>query len=189
MSLDQLWAGWRSGYVSSVTDGDALAPAEELEDGDHPECVFCAIVSSGEPDEVRHVVSTGHLTTVLMNAYPYTTGHLLVMPLRHVAEFEDLSPGETSELWSTVTEAVTALRSAYSPDGMNVGVNLGRTAGAGILGHLHVHVLPRWLGDTNFMTSVASVRVIPESLGDSCTKIRNAWPLVRTTSDTPATPR
>lgn len=165
--LEQLWAGWRSSYVESFSDARAL-------DGT-PQCVFCGIVSSSAPDQDRLVLFSGDETAAIMNAYPYAPGHLMVMPQRHVRELEDLSPSEAAELWETVLAAVAAVKAAYRPDGLNVGLNLGRAAGAGIPTHLHVHVVPRWLGDTNFMTSVASVRVLPESLDASWAKLRAVW--------------
>jgi ATP adenylyltransferase len=116
------------------------------------------------------------LAFAVLNAYPYTSGHLMVMPTRHVAELEELTFDESSAVWSGLTSAVLAVKRAYRPDGLNLGVNLGRVAGAGIPGHFHVHVLPRWSGDTNFMTAVADTRVIPESLPDTDAKLRAAWP-------------
>ena len=107
---------------------------------------------------------------------PYSVGHLLVLPYREVAELEDLDPEETTELWATVTTAVLALKAAYRPDGINVGLNLGRPAGGSVSDHLHVHVVPRWTGDSNFMTSVANTRTLPESLPDTAAKLRAAWP-------------
>ena len=109
-----------------------------------------------------------------MNLYPYTSGHLMVMPLRHVGELEALTDDERDELWASVTRAVSAVKAVYAPDGVNVGINLGRAAGAGVPGHLHVHVVPRWLADSNFMTAVADTRVLPESLGESAAKLRKA---------------
>ncbi|MCA1847176.1 MAG: HIT domain-containing protein, partial [Actinobacteria bacterium] len=111
-----------------------------------------------------------------LNAYPYTSGHLLVMPTRHVGDIEDLDGDEGAAVWATATAAVGALKAAYRPDGVNLGVNLGRSAGAGVPGHFHVHVLPRWNGDTNFMTTVAEARVLPEALPDTYAKVRDAWP-------------
>lgn len=172
MSLDRLWAGWRTEYVSS---------AGETGPGDAG-CVFCRILGSGEPDEVTRVVWRGDRVVALLNAFPYTSGHLMVMPTRHVGELEDLGAGdgdgegEAAELWATVTAGVRALKAAYRPEGINVGANLGRAAGAGVPGHFHVHLLPRWNGDTNFMTSVAETRVLPESLGATWEKLRAAWP-------------
>ena len=112
----------------------------------------------------------------VLNAYPYTSGHLLVMPVRHVAEVEDLDADEGAALWSTVVAAVAALKAAYKPHGLNLGANLGRPAGAGIPAHFHLHCVPRWDGDTNFMTTVAETRVLPESLPESLARVREVWP-------------
>ena len=178
MSLDHLWAGWRSSYVGSFDEARARAKTEGSEpvdrDGEQA-CVFCEIARSREPDEARHVLWTGKLTTALLNAYPYNPGHVMVLPIRHVRDFDELEPEEASELWEGVHKTVAAVKAAYSPEGLNLGVNLGRAAGAGIPAHLHVHVVPRWMGDTNFMTSVAEARVLPESLGDSWARLRAAW--------------
>jgi ATP adenylyltransferase len=105
------------------------------------------------------------------------SGHLLVMPFREVPELEDLTPEEHTELWAAVRDAVVAVKAAYRPEGVNLGMNLGRPAGAGVPGHLHVHVLPRWNGDTNFMTVIGGTRVIPEDLATSAAKLRAAWPV------------
>jgi ATP adenylyltransferase len=177
MSLEQLWAGWRSSYVSSVTT--ALREHSEDEapgtDGAQP-CVFCSIIASSQPDMERGVVKEGKHVLALLNAYPYTSGHLLVLPRRHVSSLDELDDTERAELWSMTEAAVHALERAYSPDGINFGANLGRAAGAGIPGHLHNHVLARWTGDTNFMTTVAGVRVMPEPLAQSWTKLVAGWP-------------
>ena len=166
--LDHLWAGWRSEYIEGVAAGPP--------DGEG--CVFCSILSSGLDDEKTHILwrHPGGLAVAILNAYPYGSGHLMVMPVRHAASPDELSDAEGGAIWSGVTSAITALRSAYRPDGLNVGANLGRAAGAGVPGHFHMHVLPRWAGDTNFMTSVAETRVLPESLATSAMKIRAAWP-------------
>jgi diadenosine tetraphosphate (Ap4A) HIT family hydrolase len=170
MPLDRLWAGWRGEFVSGAASGSG--------DGPKPECVFDAILSSGLPDTESHVLwrDPGGLVIALLNAYPYTSGHLMVMPVRHVADLEDLAGDESVALWAAVTDSVRALKSAYRPEGINLGMNLGRAAGAGVPGHLHVHVLPRWNGDTNFMTAVAETRVLPESLAETDGKLRAAWP-------------
>jgi len=168
VSLERLWAGWRSEYVARAA-GDGGA-----DDGEA--CVFCRILASGEPDESTYVLWRGERCAAALNAFPYTSGHLMVFPRRHVGEMEDLEQAEATELWSAVTDAVRALKEAYGPEGLNLGVNLGRAAGAGIPGHFHVHVLPRWNGDTNFMTTAAEVRVLPESLPAGWKKLRAAWP-------------
>lgn len=168
MPLDELWAGWRSEYVSSA----ATSGEEDGDDG----CVFCRLLSSTEPDSETLVVWRGATCAALLNAFPYTSGHLMVLPLRHVGELEDLTSDESAEVWRATTSAVGALKAAYSPDGVNIGANLGRAAGAGVPGHFHVHCLPRWSGDTNFMTTVAGARVQPEALPVTWSKLRDAWP-------------
>jgi ATP adenylyltransferase len=167
MALEHLWAGWRSAFVTGA--------AGQAPDGG---CVFDAIISSGLPDDDTHILWRHPSGSViaLLNAYPYTSGHLMVMPTRHVGDLEALSVEESGAVWEGVSAAVRAIKAAYTPDGLNVGANLGRAAGAGIPGHFHVHVLPRWNGDTNFMTTVADTRVLPETLSDSASKLRDAWP-------------
>jgi diadenosine tetraphosphate (Ap4A) HIT family hydrolase len=112
----------------------------------------------------------------MLNAFPYGTGHTLVMPYRELADLEDLDAHESAELWSTVTDAVRAVKAAYAPGGVNVGINLGRPAGGSISEHLHVHVVPRWVGDGNFMTAIANTRTLPEALADTAARLRAAWP-------------
>jgi ATP adenylyltransferase len=172
VSFDDLWAGWRSSYVTSLED--ATAPGAKAAEAESP-CIFCGIAASCEPDEARHVVWTGERTVAILNAFPYSSGHVMVLPIRHVRELRELEADEVAELCAGVCSAVEAVKAAYSPEGMNLGLNLGRAAGAGIPGHLHVHIVPRWIGDTNFMTAVAGVRVLPEALGDTWSKLRAAW--------------
>lgn len=166
LRMERLWAGWRSAYVSGATEEPTT------------ECVLCEIVGGGADEELG-VVWRGRRTAVVLNAYPYTSGHLMVVPVRHVADPEDLDAEEAAELWGAITDGVRALKVAYSPDGINIGANLGRAAGAGIPGHFHVHVLPRWAADTNFMTAVAEARVLPEALPVTWEKLRRAWPRER----------
>jgi diadenosine tetraphosphate (Ap4A) HIT family hydrolase len=168
MTLEHLWAGWRHQYVEQVSKTHA---SNEPEDG----CVFCRILATGEPDAENGIVWRDGVSCALLNAYPYTTGHMLVMPERHLSTLDELSPVESSSLWETTRTAIDVIVDAYDPDGANMGANLGRAAGAGIPGHLHLHVLARWVGDTNFMTSVAGVRVMPESLTDTWTKLHGVW--------------
>lgn len=163
--MDRLWAGWRSDYIDGVTSNDGPRTS-----------VFKRILESGLPDEETHIVRRGPLTFAILNRFPYISGHLLVMPYREVAELEDLTPEEHSELWSTVTDAVRAIKSAYTADGLNIGVNLGTAGGAGVPDHLHVHVMPRWTADSNFMTSVAEARVLPEALPVTWRKLVDGWP-------------
>lgn len=112
----------------------------------------------------------------ILNAFPYSVGHVLVLPYREVADLEALDVHETAELWATVTDAVRAVKAAYTPEGVNVGINLGRPAGGSVAQHLHVHVVPRWTGDANFMTATANTRTLPEALPDTAAKLRAAWP-------------
>ncbi len=162
MTLERLWAGWRSEYVEGAVSAEG--------------CVFCRILASEESDDATYVVRRDERCAVVLNAYPYTSGHLMVMPVRHVAELEELDADEAAGLWRELTAAVRALKAAYSPDGLNVGANLGRSAGAGVPGHFHMHCLPRWNGDTNFMTTLAETRSLPEALPATYEKIRKAWP-------------
>ena len=163
--LDRLWAGWRGEYVAG--SGDAT------QDGDA--CVFCRILGSGLPDEDTYVLWRGEQVFAILNAFPYTSGHLMVMPYRHVGELDELADDEADELFAATRRAVSAVKQAYQPGGFNIGANLGRAGGAGIPSHLHLHVLPRWSGDTNFMTSVAEARVLPESLPETWRKLNEAW--------------
>ena len=165
-AMDRLWAGWRATYVAAAGNG-ALAEQGSL---------FRRILESGLPDEETHIVWRGELVFAILNAFPYTCGHMLLMPYREVPELEDLTADESAELWDSVRDAVVALKAAYRPQGVNVGLNLGEAAGAGIPSHLHVHVLPRWSADSNFMTSVAEARVLPESLDVTWRKLVAAWP-------------
>ena len=164
--LERIWSGWRADYVG----GDRPEPAS----GDASP--FTRILDSGESDEATHIVHRGELVFAILNIHPYTTGHVLVIPYREVPDLADLTANETADLWATVTHAVAAVRSTYTPDGLNVGLNLGRPAGGTVPSHLHVHVVPRWTGDSNFMSSIANTQTLPESLDHSAARIRAAWP-------------
>jgi ATP adenylyltransferase len=137
--------------------------------------VFTKILRSGLPDEETHIVHRGSSCFVILNSFPYSTGHMLVLPYREVSDLEQLDAAETAELWSTVTAAVGAVKRSHRPDALNVGINLGGAAGGSISQHLHVHIVPRWEGDANFMTSVAETRTLPETLTDTAARIRAAW--------------
>jgi ATP adenylyltransferase len=167
VSLEHLWAGWRSDYVAEAT----LAERGEVTEG----CVFCRIAESGAPSADNGIVWRGEHCFVVLNAYPYATGHLLVLPLAHKEDVLELSDAESTELWESARHSIGALRRAYGPDGINLGANLGRAAGAGIPKHLHLHVVPRWSGDTNFMTAVGGTRVMPETLVRTWEKVSSAW--------------
>jgi ATP adenylyltransferase len=168
--LERLWNGWRSSYVSSVGPPDAPSDGASL---------FTQILSSGLPDEETHIVHRGPTCFAILNAFPYATAHTLVLPYREVAELEALTAEEFAELWSTVRDAVVTIKSAYRPEGVNVGLNLGRPAGGSVSQHLHSHVVPRWTGDSNFLTATANTRTIPEALPDTAARLRAAWVTAR----------
>jgi ATP adenylyltransferase len=161
MSLDRLWADWRSDYVATAGTSEG--------------CVICNLVNA-EDDAEALVLERAPATITVMNLYPYGSGHLMVAPVRHVPSFLDLDDDETVALARAQRRALLAIDAAYHPEGANVGANLGRAAGAGVPGHLHVHVLPRWSGDTNFMTAIAETRVLPESLRVGYDKLKAVWP-------------
>lgn len=164
-TIERLWNGWRAAYVGSITSS---TPGEGS--------LFTQILRSGRSDEECYIVHRGKLVFALLNAFPYSTGHTLVMPYREIANLEELDDDESAELWRAVTDAVCAVKSAYDPGGVNVGLNLGRPAGGSISEHLHVHVVPRWVGDGNFMTAIANTRTLPEALVDTAARLRAAWP-------------
>lgn len=164
--LERIWSGWRAAYVGAdrlASESTATSP-------------FTQILESGESDDEAFIVHRGERVFGILNIYPYTAGHLLVLPYREVPDLADLTAAETGELWSTVTDAVVAVRVAYAPDGLNVGLNLGRPAGGSVPSHLHVHVVPRWTGDSNFISSIANTQTLPESLTASADRLRAAWP-------------
>ena len=169
MTWQQMWAGWRAEYIASASQGGNLPGPGQTGS------VFTRILASGIPDDDAYIVHRGDQCFVILNAYPYNSGHVLIMPYRETGELELLTPAEHSELFSLTTQAVQAIKRAYKPEGVNVGMNLGEAAGAGVPGHLHVHVVPRWTADSNFMTTTATTRVIPESLPLTLTKLRAAW--------------
>jgi ATP adenylyltransferase len=158
--LKPLWAPWRLEYVQH---------ADEIEG-----CIFCR-AADGD-DEEQLVVHRGEHAFVLLNKYPYASGHLLVAPYRHGADFGRLDADEALEVHRLAADGLGALRAAYAPEGFNLGWNVGRVAGAGIVDHVHLHVVPRWGGDTNFMPVLADVRVIPEHLIATRRKLVEAWP-------------
>jgi ATP adenylyltransferase len=172
VSLENLWAGWRHDYIVEATERERAGGLAS----DRESCVFCRLAESGPPSVDNLVVWRGEWSFVVLNAYPYGSGHVLVLPLRHVGTLGGLDEHESTEVWAATRDAVSAIERAYEPDGLNMGANLGRAAGAGIPDHVHLHVLPRWSGDTNFMTSVAGTRVMPETLQVAWKKLREAWP-------------
>jgi ATP adenylyltransferase len=137
-------------------------------------CVFCAAAAQIEsPDNL--VVARGQRAFIILNRYPYTSGHLMAVPYQHQPSLELLDPETRSELMELTSQALDVLRSVYRPQGFNIGVNIGEAAGAGITEHVHMHVVPRWGGDTNFMSTLSETRVLPESLEDTYQRVREAW--------------
>lgn len=162
--LDRLWNGWRAQYVQRDSHGKHS-----------DESVFTEILKSKLPDEETFIVHRGETCFVIMNAYPYSSGHVLVIPYREVPDLELLTPQESSEVWATVMKAVQVLKAEYKPQGMNVGINLGHAAGGSVAQHLHIHIVPRWGGDSNFMVAVATAKILPEALDVTAQRIRNRW--------------
>ncbi len=163
--MDTLWSPWRYEYISSGNSEDVESRG----------CVFCSIQADPEHDEANFVVHRASLSFVVLNIYPYISGHLLIVPNEHVGDLDAAAKSTTDEMMDLAKRCQTALRSAYEPTGFNVGMNLGRSAGAGIVDHIHIHMMPRWTGDTNFMTTIAETRVIPEDLATTYRKLREQF--------------
>jgi len=157
--LTRLWTPYRMAYVRSNTTADG--------------CPFCRI--PGGPDEDNLVVARGEHTYAVLNLHPYNPGHLMVLPFRHVAELEDLTPGESGELMAMTQQAILAIRRVSSPHAFNVGINLGGPAGGSLADHLHQHVVPRWSGDANFITVIGETKTLPQLLEDTRALLADAW--------------
>jgi len=155
--MDYLWTPWRYSYVSSVDQADG--------------CVFCQLLHLGD-DEKALIVHRGELNFVILNAYPYTSGHSMVVPYQHVDRLCLLSESGAKEMMALTRRLESAFINLYHPEGVNLGMNIGKAAGAGIAGHIHMHVLPRWVADANFMTVVAETRVLPESLEETYRRLK-----------------
>ena len=161
--MDRLWSPWRYEYIAS--GGESAASG----------CVFCSLRDDPERDEANFVLHRAGHNFVVLNLYPYISGHLLIVPYEHVGELDAASKETTDELMDLTKRCQTALREAYQPAGFNVGMNLGKSAGAGIVDHIHIHILPRWTGDTNFMSTIGETRVIPEDLATTYQKLRGKF--------------
>lgn len=159
--MEILWAGWRSVYLAGLRD-----------ESDDAECLFCRLPDAG--DDEAWIVERGKTAFTVLNLYPYTNGHLMIAPYRHAGVPAELSAAEREEVWQLEIRAQQALAEVFAPHGFNLGVNLGRAAGAGVLGHFHLHVVPRWGGDANFMTTTAHTRILPEPLADTWARLREA---------------
>ena len=164
--MDHLWSPWRLPYITG----------ERRTEG----CVFCSALSDPEANSL--VVFRGKTCFVILNLFPYNNGHLMIVPNRHIATLAPATPDELSELIELTRRAEIVMTEAYAPHGLNMGINLGKSAGAGILDHVHVHVVPRWNGDTNFMTVVGTTRVLPEDLQQSAMRLKPIFARLGSTS-------
>lgn len=160
IGMKVIWAPWRMKYILSDQKGAG--------------CIFCPGSDRGQ-DEERLILYVGSLTTVMMNRFPYNNGHLLVAPIRHVPGLEDLTEEESLDLLLMVRRSIDVLKKVMNPEGFNVGLNLGHAAGAGMKDHIHFHIVPRWNGDTNYMTVFGEVRVIPEHIKETYKKLRTEF--------------
>jgi ATP adenylyltransferase len=158
--MDRLWSPWRYRYISTAAPSDA--------------CIFCHKPAAGD-DRENLIVYRGERCFVLLNLYPYTSGHLMVAPYAHVATLEEADEATATEIMLLTRRAQRHLREEYRAPGFNLGMNIGAVAGAGVAGHIHMHVLPRWTGDANFMTTVGETRVLPEDLSDTWEKLNRAF--------------
>jgi ATP adenylyltransferase len=188
--MDHLWTPWRYAYVTQEDMRDArpgVPPALAAWPGDH-HCVFCNLVAAADyaiehgmapqaADRAANIVVRSATCFVCLNSYPYATGHVMVVPYVHEASLAALAAETAQEMMALAQRIARALEQAYQPDGMNLGLNQGKAAGAGVAGHLHLHALPRWLGDTNFMTVVSETRVLPETLAQTWERLSTALAL------------
>lgn len=159
--MDYLWTPWRFQYMEQVSQGK------------QPDCIFCDALQRNQDKETL-IVYRGKKAFVILNRFPYTSGHVMIVPYAHVAELNLCEPGALDEIMELSQRMERAFRQTYNPDGMNLGMNLGRAAGAGVTGHLHLHMLPRWFGDSNFMTVTGETRVHPEALSTTYERLKNA---------------
>ena len=155
--MDKLWAPWRINYISAKNKGK--------------KCIFCLAKSGASRD---YVIFKSRFTIVMLNIYPYNNGHLLVSPLRHIRDISQLQEVEAVDLFKCLNRAKALLQKVLQPEGYNIGINLTRAAGAGIAGHLHMHIVPRWAGDTNFMPVISNTKIISQSLDELAKSLRNA---------------
>ena len=159
--MDYIWTPWRYQYITKAIAGTL------------PDCIFCD-AAKREDDATTLIVHRGVSSFVILNRFPYTSGHLMIAPYKHTAEISGLDAATLTEMMLLAQRAEAAFKSLYKPDGMNFGMNLGRAAGAGVLGHLHLHALPRWIGDASFMSVTAETRVLPEDLATTYKRVRAA---------------
>ena len=160
--MDYIFTPWRYAYITNAAKAD----------GKSGQCIFCELPNLS--DEDAKIVYRGKHCFVILNSFPYTSGHVMVVPFAHLDELQKLPEAAANEMMSLSQKMEGVLRNVYSPDGVNLGMNIGRAAGAGVAGHVHMHVLPRWVGDTNFMTTVGESRVLPEALDETYQKLKAA---------------
>jgi len=163
--VDRLYTPWRYDYIKG-------ASGEKSGHGDS--CVFCSLPARGD-DEQAFILHRAAFNFVILNIYPYSSGHLMIVPFEHTADFSNLSQPTADEMFGLARRAHAVLEEVYRPHGFNLGINLGQSAGAGVADHLHMHVLPRWTGDANFMTTVAETRVLPEDLKTTYAKLKGRF--------------
>jgi ATP adenylyltransferase len=186
--MDHLWTPWRYTYVSTTDGAGRQGVPESLAawPGDH-HCVFCNMIAAAEfaeqhgtsqeiAEQAAGIIHRARHTFLCLNAYPYATGHVMIVPYRHESSLAALDLAVTHEMIDTAQQVERDLNQLYNPHGMNFGLNLGKAAGAGVAGHLHLHALPRWTGDTNFMTTIAETRILPESLEITWRRMREIFP-------------
>ncbi|HVO44649.1 MAG TPA: HIT domain-containing protein [Aggregatilineales bacterium] len=162
--MNQLYTPWRMRYLRGETKKEAV------------DCVFCDRANNPQADAVNYVVARSQFVYVVLNIYPYNNGHVMVIPYTHVPTPEALPPEALADLMLTINRSMAAIRDVYQPQGYNIGANLGAIAGAGIADHFHMHIVPRWAGDSSYMSVVGQTRVIPETLEDTWRKLRDVWP-------------
>ncbi len=171
--MDHIWAGWRfAGGQGNAADG---LPSVQV-DPDDERTLFEALEQSDHPDEETYIVWRGERCFAILNVFPYTPGHLMVLPKRAERSMEDLDEETFAELWRSVRSATVAVKVAFGPHGVNIGINDGEAGGGSVPDHLHVHVVPRWRSDTNFITTTANARVLPVALSDTWKRLRQSWP-------------
>ena len=158
--MDRLWTPWRYSYISAAREASG--------------CIFCE-KAAADRDEDNLIVHRAARNFIILNAFPYTNGHVMVAPYEHVPLLEQAREETLAEMMLLTRHAQGVLYRVYRPDGLNLGMNLGEVAGAGVAGHIHMHVLPRWVGDANFMTPIAETRVLPEELSETYRKLKHAW--------------
>ncbi len=158
--MEHLWAPWRLEYIKKIIVGEG--------------CILCQIPAEGS-DQINYILYRGDKNFIIMNSFPYNSAHLMVAPYRHIANLDELTDRERNEHFKLVSLSIRVLRQVFSPDGFNIGMNLGRVAGAGIEKHIHTHIVPRWVGDTNFMPVIAETKVVNEALEETYQKLKGKF--------------